>query len=170
MNRILISIILLLFCLQGSAQYLIFNVMDYGAVNNGKTVSTKSIQKAIDDCAEKGGGTVHFPAGRYITGTIFLKSFITINLESGAVIEGSKNLSDYPVVESKIRSYTDNYTNKSLIYGEDLEHISITGHGIIDGNGASFKVSDEIRKANIFDSYKMRPYMIRIINCENVKG
>lgn len=169
MNRILISIILLLLFLQGSAQDLIFNVMDYGAVNNGKTISTKAIQKAIDDCAEKGGGTVHFPAGRYITGTIFLKSFITINLEPGAVIEGSKNISDYPVVESAIRSYTDNYTNKSLIYGENLEYIAITGHGIIDGNGASFKVSDEIRKANIFDSYKMRPYMIRIINCENVK-
>lgn len=152
-----------------SSQNLFVNVLDLGAVNDGKTISTKAIQKAIDECAEKGGGTVHFPAGRYISGTLFLKSFVTINLESGAVIEGSGNLSDYPVVESAIRSYTDNYTNKSLIYGENLEYIAITGHGIIDGNGASFKVADEIRKANIFNSYKMRPYMIRIINCENVK-
>ncbi len=169
MYRLLITSILLAICNYLSSQSLFVNVLDFGAVNNGKTISTQAIQKAIDDCAKKGGGTVHFPAGRYITGTIFLKSFITINLESGAVIEGSKNLSDYPVVESGIRSYTDNYTNKSLIYGENLENIALTGRGIIDGNGASFKVSDEIRKANIFDSYKMRPYMIRIINCENVK-
>ena len=168
MYRLLIASILLAICNYLSSQSLVVNVTDYGAVNDGKTICTRGIQKAIDDCAKKGGGTVYFPAGRYISGTLFLKSFVTINLGSGAVLEGSRSLSDYPVVESKIRSFTDNYTNKSLIYGEDLEHISLTGYGLIDGNGESFMVSEEIRKTNIFDSYKMRPYMIRIINCENV--
>jgi hypothetical protein len=168
MHRILITSILFAVCLFGTAQNSFFNIMDYGAVNDGKTINTKSIQKAIDDCAGKGGGTVYFPAGRYISGTLFLKSFVTLHLETGAVLEGSKNLIDYPVTESRIRSYTDNYTNKSLIYGEDLQYITITGQGIIDGNGASFKASDEQRKTNVFDSYKIRPYLIRIINCENV--
>ncbi len=152
----------------GSAQGPFFNILDFGAVNDGKTINTAAIQKAIDVCAEKGGGTLFFPAGKYISGTLFLKSYVTLNLQSGAVLEGSKNLSDYPVTISQIRSYTDNYTNKSLLYGEDLEYIGITGQGIIDGNGSSFKVSDDLVKTSLADSYKARPYVIRIINCRNV--
>jgi len=168
MNRIFLTLILFAICHLGSAQDSFFNIMNYGAVNDGKTLTTKSIQKAIDACADKGGGTVYFPAGKYISGTLFLKSFVTLYLESGAVLEGSKNLSDYPVTISKIRSYTDNYTNKSLIYGEDLEFFGISGHGIIDGNGASFKASNELRKTNLSESYKIRPYLIRFINCKNI--
>lgn len=168
MNKILLSLVFIAFCRLGSAQSSIYSIMDYGAVNDGKTITTKAIQKAIDDCAFKGGGTIIFPAGKYLSGTLYLKSFITLFLGPGAVLEGSKNLSDYPVTLSKIRSYTDNYTSRSLIYGEDLEHIAITGQGIIDGNGASFQDSDEQAKTALFDSYKVRPYMIRIINCKNV--
>jgi polygalacturonase len=149
-------------------QHNMFNILDYGAKNDGTILATKAIQEAIDDCAGKGGGTVYFPAGRYLSGTVFLKSFVTMYLESGAVLEGSRNLNDYPVVISNVRSYTDTYTNKSLIYGEDLEYISITGRGIIDGNGASFLVPDELRRKDLSASYKARPYMIRIINCRNV--
>jgi len=168
MKRVLIISILITICNLASAQKPYFNVLDYGAVNDGKTLNTKAIQKAVDECAGKGGGIVYFPQGRFVSGTIVLKSYVTLHLETGAVLEGSKNLNDYPVMVSKIRSYTDNYTNKSLIYGEDLKYISLTGNGIIDGNGASFKVTSEFRKSNLFESYKIRPYMIRIINCENV--
>jgi glycosyl hydrolase family 28 len=152
----------------GFAQASFFNILEYGAINDGRTINTKAIQKAIDACATKGGGTVYFPAGKYISGTLFLKNNIILNLESGAILEGSKNISDYPVTISEIRSYTDNYTNKSLIYGEGLEYIGITGHGIIDGNGEYFKVSDESEKRSLFDSYKARPFIIRIINCKNI--
>lgn len=168
MKRVLLFFMLIAICNTGSAQKSYFNVLDYGAINDGKTINTKAIQKAVDDCAAKGGGVVYFPAGRFISGTIVLKSYVTLHLGTGAVLEGSKNLNDYPALVSKIRSYTDNYTNKSLIYGEDLKYVSLTGTGIIDGNGASFKVTSEFRKLNLFESYKIRPYMIRIINCENV--
>ncbi len=123
-------------------------------------MNTKSIQAAIDACSASGGGTVWFPAGRFVSGTIYLKSHVTIYLDAGAVLTGSKNLHDYPVTVSKIRSYTDNYTDKSLIYGEDLEQIAITGQGTIDGNGASFEINGP---------YKNRPYLIRIINCRKVQ-
>ena len=168
MNRILLSTILFALCHLALAQDPFFNILDYGTVKDGKTITTKTIQKAIDDCADKGGGTVYFPAGKYISGTLFLKSFVSLYLETGAVLEGSKDLNDYPVTVSKIRSYTDNYTNKSLIYGEDLQYIAITGHGIIDGNGASFQVSNEFAEKSLFDSYRVRPYMIRLINCKNI--
>lgn len=155
------------------ASPIVFNILDYKAKGDGVTLNTKSIQAAIDACAKSGGGTVWFPAGRYVSGTIYLKSHITLFLDAGAVLEGSKNLADYPVTISKIRSYTDNYTNKSLIYAEGLENISITGKGMIDGNGGAFKVEnmdndEELRKKDEFFFYKSRPFLIRMINCRNI--
>jgi polygalacturonase len=147
---------------------LVFNVLDYKAKGDGVTLNTKSIQAAIDHCSESGGGTVYFPSGKFISGTIFLKSHVTLYLDAGAVLEGSRNIKDYPEIISKVRSYTDNYTNKSLIYGEELENIAITGHGTIDGNGADFIVSDELIKNDLSASYKARPFMIRVINCKDI--
>jgi len=141
------------------ANTLFINVKDYGARGDGVTLNTRSIQAAIEACSKAGGGTVYFPSGKYLSGTIYLKSFVSLLLEAGAILTGSKNITDYPATVSKIRSYTDNYTEKSLVYGEGLEHIAIIGQGTIDGNGASFEYNG---------SYKNRPYMIRIINCRKV--
>ncbi len=156
-----------------TAAHKIFNILDYKAKGDGIALNTKSIQAAIDACSKSGGGTVLFPAGRYISGTIYLRSHVTLFLDAGAVLEGSKNLSDYPLNVSKVRSYTDNYTNKSLIYAEDLEEIAITGQGTIDGQGASFNVDnmandDGLRKKDGFSFYKSRPYLIRVINCNKI--
>ena len=104
----------------------------------GLTLNTKSIQSAIDACAKGGGGMVYFPPGKFVSGTLFLKSNITIFLDAGAVLMGSKNLVDYPVTVPTVRSFTDTYTNKSLIFGEGLEHIAIIGQGIADGSGCIF--------------------------------
>jgi polygalacturonase len=150
-----------------------YNVTSYGARNDGRTPATRAVQSAIDDCSKSGGGTVWFPAGRYVSGTIYLKSNVSLFLDAGAVIEGSKNIGDYPVTISKIRSYTDNYTCRSLIYAEDLENIAITGQGTIDGNGAFFKVEnmvndESIRKKDEYAFYKNRPYLVRVINCRKV--
>jgi len=146
-----------------------FNILDYGAIGDGAALNTKFIQSAIDECAKAGGGTVFFPAGRYVSGTLILKSHVTLNLEAGAVLEGSKNLNDYIVKIPDIRSYTDSYTDKSLIYGEGLENIAIVGHGTLDGNGASFDdASHTLMKKNLSESYKARPYMIRMIKCKDV--
>ncbi|MEX2569394.1 MAG: glycosyl hydrolase family 28-related protein [Cyclobacteriaceae bacterium] len=60
-----------------------YNVLNFGAKGDGKTIDTKAIQNTIDKAAEDGGGTVYFPAGTYISGTLFLKSNITIHLEAG---------------------------------------------------------------------------------------
>jgi hypothetical protein len=134
-----------------------FNVLDYGARGDSSYVNSKPIQSAIEACEKAGGGTVYFPAGKFISGTIFMKSNITLFFDAGALLIGSKNLSDYPVTVPAIRSYTDNYTDKSLIYGEGLEHTGIIGDGILDGNGTAFK-----------GPYKVRPYMIRFINCRDL--
>ncbi len=134
-----------------------FNVIDFGAVPDGRTLSTQAIQGAIDSCASRGGGTVYFPPGRYLSGTIELRSHVTLYLESGAVLLGSTRLEDYPVHVPAYRSYTDNYTDKSLIYAERVENIAILGRGTIDGQGAAFS-----------GPYKVRPYLMRFIECRNV--
>jgi polygalacturonase len=134
-----------------------YDVLDYGAKPGGKMLCTKSIQKAIDVCSQSGGGTVYFPPGTFLSGTIYFKTDVTLRLAAGSTLLGSKNLKDYPSTVQSFRSYTDNYTDKSLIYGENIERIAITGSGTIDGQGASFK-----------GPYKVRPYMIRFIQCKNV--
>jgi polygalacturonase len=134
-----------------------FNVRDHGAAGDGAHLDTKAIQDAIDACARAGGGTVFFPAGAYLSGTIVLKSRVTLHLDAGAVLLGSKNLQDYPSFVPALRSFTDTYTEKSLIYAEGLQDIGIRGRGVIDGQGAAFK-----------GPYKVRPYMMRFVSCRNV--
>jgi polygalacturonase len=134
-----------------------FNVKDHNASGDGVHSDTRAIQSAIDACSKSGGGTVFFPAGTYLSGTIVLKSHVTLHLDPGAVLLGSKDLSDYPQHVPAIRSYTDTYTDKSLVYSEDADNIAITGRGTIDGQGASFR-----------GPYKVRPYLMRFINCRNV--
>ena len=142
---------------EASAKTRVFNVRDAGAAGDGTSMDTNALQAAIDTCARGGGGSVLFPAGRYLTGTLFLKSRVTLHLEAGAVLLGSRNLDDYPRTVAAVRSYTDNYTERSLIYGENLENVSLQGRGVIDGQGAAFK-----------GPYKVRPYLIRFISCRGV--
>jgi polygalacturonase len=71
------------------------NVRDYGAAGDDKTLDTLAISKAIEACAQAGGGVVVFPPGRYVSGTFELRGNITLSLDAGAVIVGSRNLEDY---------------------------------------------------------------------------
>jgi len=135
----------------------VYDVSDYGAKPDGKMLCTRSIQKAIDECARDGGGTVYFPRGTFLSGTIYMKSGVALRLDMACTLLGSAELKDYPPTVQAFRSYTDNYTDKSLIYGENLERIAITGRGTIDGQGRAFK-----------GPYKVRPYIIRFIQCRNV--
>jgi polygalacturonase len=133
------------------------SVRDFGAVGDGMKVETQALQAAIEACARAGGGTVYFPPGRYLSGTLFLRSHITLHLEGGAVLLGSPKLEDYPPTVPALRSYTDNYTERSLIYAENLEFVGFEGRGMIDGQGAAFKGPD-----------KVRPFLLRIIACREV--
>jgi polygalacturonase len=88
---------------------LVVDVRDSGAVGDGQTLSTAAIQHCIERCAAAGGGTVFFPAGTYLSGTLELRSRVTLHLDSGAVLLGSARAQDYPPRRSAVRSYTDNY-------------------------------------------------------------
>ena len=134
-----------------------FNVRDFGVKGKGKGIETKALQHAIDACAAVGGGKVVFPAGTYLTGTLFLKSGVTLYLEKDALLSASINLSDYPRTIPALRSYADNYTERSLIYAENLERVGIEGEGAIDGHGRLLS-----------GPAKWRPYLLRFVACRGV--
>lgn len=112
----------------------IFNIMDYGAVSDGKTVCTKAVQRAIDLCDKN--GVVYIPKGEYISGAVFLKSDMTLYLEEGARLTGSSNIKDYPLMGCPYEGL-DQLCYASLIGTDGAPHknIAIDGKGIIDANG-----------------------------------
>ncbi len=159
----------------------VHDVTQYGAVADGKTLNTASIQAAIDACAAA-GGVVSFPPGSFLTGTIYLKSGVHLRIEQGATLLGSTNLADYPINHCAYPSRSDEYTMRALIWGEGLDDVGITGDGILDGQGARFRsnestpeesaaISAALTQEGRYTPYKRyfnRPYLIRLISCRNV--
>ncbi len=126
---ILLALVVIGACQRYAYEY---NISSYGAKNDGKTINTPAIQKAIDDCYKGGGGKVVIPPGEFVTGTIILKSGINLHLEQGARLLGSLDTADYRIDGRK----------HGLIYAYQAEHISISGEGEIDGQGTSFHIAD----------------------------
>lgn len=138
------------------------NVIDAtkaGALGDGTTLNTATLQKAIDDCSAAGGGTVRFPAGRYLTGTIQIKSNVTLHLEKDAILLGSTEVADYRNVDPFIDG-TGNPLGHALIVAMDAENVGIEGNGTVDGQSPRLKAKQA--------PYAMRPFLIRWVRCTNV--
>ena len=141
-----------------SAHGTIFNVRSFGATGDGKTLDNPAINKAIQAAAAAGGGTVFVPAGTYLSGSIHLTNNINLHLDAGAVILGApQNLNAYDKTEPWTAiAYEDGghvYFHNSLIWGENLTNVSITGSGMINGGGLvrSDKILDETSGYNIWN-------------------
>jgi polygalacturonase len=161
----------------------VFDVRDFGATGDGKTVETRFLQAAIEACGESGGGTVLIPAGDYVSGTLFLRDHVTLHLVAGATLLGSTDLADYPLTICSFPSYTDLYCGRALVWADRLVDIGIEGNGVIDGRGAAFKDNqpkDDVAReiaADWTDStryfpkgiYINRPYIIRFVSCSKVR-
>lgn len=132
------------------------NVLSTGVVNDGVTMNTRALQSAIDSCAHAGGGTLYFPSGRYLTGSLFLRDNITLFLEAGAVVLGSPDLKDYYLPEQSYISFRNDVA--AVINAEYCRNIKLTGLGTFDGQGALFPIR--------YEAY--RPKLFRFVGCENV--
>ena len=125
---------------------LFYDVAAFGAKGDGKTIDSPAINRAIDEAAGSGGGTVYFRAGNYLCYSIHLKSRVALYLEHGATILAADPSSDlahgYDLAEPKqdweeYQDYGHNHWHNSLIWGEGLNDISICGPGLIWGKGLS---------------------------------
>jgi len=115
-----------------------FNIQAFGAKADGFTLNTQSINKAIETCSEKGGGVVLIPEGMWLTGPVTMKSNVNLHLVAGSVLQFTEDHSKYPMVETTYEGLHA-YRCQAPVWGVNLENIAITGKGIIDGNGDSWR-------------------------------
>jgi polygalacturonase len=109
-------------------------ITDYGALADGKTVNTESIQTAIDKCAADGGGTVVVPAGTFLTGAIFLKQDVNLHVDSDGVLKGTTNITDYKQVQTRWEG-EERIWISALVNVFNMTGFRLTGSGTIDGSG-----------------------------------
>ncbi|MBF0647556.1 hypothetical protein IR083_01835 [Dysgonomonas sp. GY75] len=126
-NKIFFIILFFSFCITSNAK--IYNIIDYGAKNDGVTLTTAQVQEAINECHKEGGGIVHVPSGTYLVGTINLKSNVEFNFETGAILKATTDLTQYQ---------RHNRELAGIFYTEKSENVSITGNGRIFGRGMEF--------------------------------
>lgn len=115
----------------------LFKVETYGAVNDGVTLNTKAIQKAIDACSSKGGGIVVFTPGKYLTGSLFLKQNVHLQIDGGVEILGSQHIEDYPEIDTRVAGIEMKWP-AALINVIDQGSVAITGGGTINAQGKPF--------------------------------
>ncbi|NML22201.1 glycoside hydrolase family 28 protein [Pseudoflavitalea sp. G-6-1-2] len=151
------------------ARQLAVNIKSFGATGDGTTLNSTFIQRAIDSCSSAGGGKVIVPAGRFLTGTIALKSNVTLMLERDAVIVGSTNVNDY----RNLDPFTDGLgvdVGWALVVAVDAKNIAIEGEGAIDGQGKQLKevqIATDTRPEG--ERWGRRPFLLRVVRCENVR-
>lgn len=157
MKKILIIASLLIVSLAGMSQEKqpLYKSSFFGIRSDGRTDNTTSIQKAIDFIAEKGGGTLEFSVGRYLTGSVQLKSGVDISLREGAVIVGSTNIYSYKGA-------------KGIFWGENISDVNIYGKGVFDGRGPELvrNIDEQVKMRHIDEP--VVPTLVYLKNCENV--
>ena len=127
----------------------VFDITKFGAAGDGKTLNTRAIQAVIDACGA--GGVVRVPAGVFLSGAIFLKSDMTLHLDEGAVLLGSPDPKDYPVMkyrsEGKEKPCYASLINTPDAKGTRWRNITIAGSGTINGNGTVLRQEEMSEKA-----------------------
>ncbi|HEY1663691.1 MAG TPA: glycoside hydrolase family 28 protein [Verrucomicrobiae bacterium] len=146
-----------------------FNVHDFGAKGDGKTLDTKAIQNALDTCSRAGGGIVEFPVGDYLCQPIVVHSKTTFQVDAGATLQATTNQAEYMKVPGDwLKAKTSGDFNP-FIKGENLTDITFCGGGIIDGGGAAWWGEAE-KARQIKPGYTLpRPNLIGLSGCRNLR-
>jgi hypothetical protein len=165
MLKLLVQAVVLIFCTTSQPVIAdisgVFNIRDYGAVGDGKALDTPAINKAIEDCAAAGGGQVRLSPGKYLSGTVHIKSNVTLFIEAGATLVGTTDLNQYqyPKIPDFMPEAKWGKWHRALIVGDGLQDIAIAGQGVIDGNKVFDPTGEE----------RMRgPHTFLFVNCRKV--
>jgi len=135
------------------------SIADFGAIGDGKTLNTKSIQAAIDHCSQSGGGTLAVPKGDFRSGALFLKPGVNIQLAEGAILKASTNIADFPTQPNvRFEGHFQEHAT-SLLNVDHCDHFRLTGPGMLDGQGAAYWSSN---------LPKGRPRLAEICNSKDV--
>jgi polygalacturonase len=175
-----------------------YHITSFGAKGDGVTKNTEAFKKAVEACSRNGGGRVVVPAGKFLTGPIYLESNVNLHLQAGATIVFSRDTKDYPLVLTRWEGM-DCMNYSPQIYAYEEKNIAITGSGTLDGNADNQNwwpwkgqaqhgwekgqphqkgARDSLhvlmhnkvdpRKRVFGDGYYLRPYMIQPYNCKNI--
>ncbi|MDR6880710.1 glycoside hydrolase family 28 protein [Bacillus sp. 3255] len=149
---------------------MIVNIKDYGAVGDGVAKDTASIQQAIDYCAEQGGGTVVVPKGEFLSGTLYLRSYVELHLTPAARIVSSMEEADFILPSgAEALELSEGQGSRALVCARHAVHIGVTGLGTIDGRGEQFlEPEDGVSDYVLQPLGGFRPKLIDFEGCTNV--
>jgi len=155
--------------LGGADEAGVLDVRQFGATGDGRTLDTGAIQQALDECGKAGGGIVRFGTGTYVSKPLVIRSRTTLLLEEGSTLLASPNQSDFLKEPGNWQDARSGSDFMHFLTGKDLEDVTITGQGTIDGNGRVWwDAAEEARKKQ--SGYTLpRPNLIVITRCKNLE-
>lgn len=148
-----------------------FLITDFGAINDSTVLQTSAIQKTIDAAFDHGGGVVLIPEGTFLSGALFFKPKTHLHISAGAVLKGSDNISDYPLMQSRMEGQCIDYF-AALINAYGVNGFTISGKGTIDGNGLKFWKSfwqRRVENPQCTNLEVSRPRLVFIRDCNDVR-
>jgi polygalacturonase len=149
----------------------VYNIRDFGAKGDGKTLDTAALQAAIDACNRDGGGTVLAPAGTFHIGTVELKSNVTLHLAAAATLLGSTDGKQYHAIDAiPLRGdSTLGDGNWALLFAVEAKNVTIEGAGLIDGQGIQFHAPAQGQTPPAGIGGNKRPYHLLFHKCEHLR-
>lgn len=148
-----------------------YNIADYGIVNDSTLLQTEKIQSVIDQASQKGGGVIIIPKGTYLSGALFFKPKTHLYIEDGAVLKGSDDISNFPIIDTRIEGQNLKYF-AALVNADKVNGFTISGKGTINGNGTRFWKSFWLRRKVIpkcTNMDELRPRLLYISHSNDVQ-
>lgn len=133
----------------------IYRAAEFGAKADGASKDTQAVQRAIDTCAENGGGRVLLEDGIYLCGTLYLKSHVYLEITESALLKASPDIIDYGTDTHHNRYRNETELDRCFLFAKNAEDFGLIGRGVIDGNAEAFPNSGD----------KYRPMQLRLLNC-----
>ena len=144
---------------------------DYGVINDSTLLQTEKIQSAIDAAAQNGGGVIVIPKGTYLSGALFFQPQTHLHLEEGAVLKGSDDISNFPIIDTRMEGQSLKYF-AALVNADKVDGFTLSGKGTIDGNGLRYWKSFWLRRKvnpQCTNMDELRPRLVHISHSNNVQ-